>query len=173
MQIRWPSLGQVVAVILALVCVVGLYMVLTFEPRTEAQPVPNVVLEDMDKNPIALRELVNGKVTIINVWASWCPYCIQELPDFVRLKKAYPDIVIVALNRKESQKEVQEYVRKNGIKNELTVLLDQDDEFYHAINGVGMPETVVVNQQGFIVAHRHGPMSFAEMEATVVSLHPN
>lgn len=168
-----PSVGHILGAVVVLVFGVGLYALLTFEPRAEAQPLPNIVLEDIGRNPVALREIANGKITIINVWASWCPSCTQELPDFVRLKAAYPDVAIIAINRKESPKDAQAYLHKQGIEGALTVLLDQDDEFYRAINGVGMPETVVVNRDGFMVAHRHGPMSFVEMQATVESLRSN
>lgn len=144
-----------------------LYTLLTFEPRAEARPLPNSVLEDQNGNPVALHEFTNGKVAMVNVWASWCPYCVQELPDFARLAHMYPDVAIIAVNRKESQSEAETYLRKQGLVGGLTVLFDEHDDFYRAINGVGMPETVIVNEQGHIVLHRHGPMTFAEMEAAV------
>lgn len=157
----------VFAGLLAVGFLVGLYSVLTFTPRGQAKPLPNVVLENRDGDPVALREITNGKVALINVWASWCPYCTQELPDFARLKKQYSDIEIIAVNRKESKSAAESYLHSQGVAESLTVLFDEKDDFYRAINGVGMPETVIVDSQGNVVMHRHGPMTFDEMEAAV------
>lgn len=166
-----PSTLHVVSVLIVLAFVVGIYAVLTFTPKTELKPVPNIVLEDINGNPTSVRELTQGRVAIINVWASWCPYCTKELPDFARLKASHPDVVIVAVNRKESGATVEAFLREHGVSLQgVDILYDTQDVFYRAINGVGMPETVLVNERGHIVVHRHGPMTLDEMKQAVEAL---
>lgn len=166
-----PSVLHVTSLLVVLFFALGVYAVVTFEPRTEIRLLPNIILEDVEGNPAALHELTGGRHALINVWASWCPYCVEELPDFAKLKREYPDLAIVAINRKESEREARAYLEAHGISvRDLTVLLDPQDVFYRAVQGVGMPETLIVNTRGQIVLQRHGPMTFAEMERFVQSL---
>ncbi len=166
-----PSTLHIVSAFIVLAFAVGVYAVLTFTPKAEFAPVPNIVLEDRNGNPIGLHELTKGRVALINVWASWCPYCTVELPDFARLKESYPDIAIIAINRKESRAIAEAYLKEHDVSlASVEILYDPQDVFYRAIHGVGMPETVLVNEQGQIALHRHGPMTFEEMKQAVETL---
>jgi len=166
-----PSTLHIVSALIVLAFAVGIYEVLTFTPKTEFAPVPNIILEDRNGNPTGLHELTQGRVALINVWASWCPYCTVELPDFARLKESYPDIVIIAINRKESRTIAEAYLQEHGVSlASVEILYDPQDVFYRAISGVGMPETVLINEQGQIALHRHGPMTLDEMKRAVEAL---
>lgn len=69
-----------------------------------AQPAPDVNLQDMNGKPVQLSEF-KGKVIILDFFATWCPPCKQEIPDFVALQKQYGDqgfvMIGVSLSRVE------------------------------------------------------------------------
>lgn len=83
---------------------------------------PDFTLTDLNGNKVSLSQF-SGKVIILDFFASWCPPCRQEIPDFIELQKSYEDkgftMVGVAL---ENVKEAKEFAAKTGIN--YPVLID-------------------------------------------------
>lgn len=105
-----------------------------------------------------------GTPLIINAWASWCPFCVNELPDFAAAQKELGhNVKIIAVNRTESAQLAQEFSDRLGVTNDLIILLDKTDSFYKAIGGFSMPETIFVNAAGQIMDHKRGPMKKDEI----------
>jgi len=101
---------------------------------------------------------------VINSWAPWCPFCIDELPDFTTLQGEFGDqIIVIAVNRKESLSVSKKFSDELGVTNNMTFLLDPKDSFYQSIGGFSMPETLLVDREGNIRIHKRGPMPLSEM----------
>ncbi|MBI2989895.1 MAG: TlpA family protein disulfide reductase [Candidatus Magasanikbacteria bacterium] len=139
---------------------------------TKSTAIPDLVLKDYSGKDVSLRGLV-GKTLVINSWASWCPFCKNELPDFITLQKEFGEkILVIAINRGESLEIAREYTdRLAGLGNVL-YLLDPDDSFYRGIGAFSMPETIFVDVRGDITDHKRGPMELEEMRAKVKKLIP-
>ncbi len=122
---------------------------------------------DYDGQPVKLADF-KGKPLVVNAWASWCPFCVKELRDFVSLQGELGDqATIIAIDRAESQKQAKGYTDNVGITNKLMFLLDPNDSFYQAIGGFSMPETIFVNREGEVVFQKRGPMDLEEMRQRV------
>jgi len=106
-------------------------------------------------------------VTVINVWASWCPFCVEELPDLDVLAREYPKTPVVAINRAESVNTAQEFLESLGAVDSIHFLFDPQDTFYRFIEGFGMPETIFIDSEGTTLFHKRGVMSLQEMRDTV------
>ena len=117
---------------------------------------------DYDGNTVALADF-SGKPLVINSWASWCPFCVKELPDFTLLQKKFPEMVVIAVDRRESLNTAKSYTDDIGITDDLVFLLDNSDSFYRSIGGFTMPETIFVDAEGNIRHHKRGPMNVAEI----------
>jgi len=107
-----------------------------------------------------------SKIKVINSWATWCPFCKDELPDFARLQAQYPEhIAVIAINRGESREKSAGYVSSLPEKSQkITYALDPQDSFYQRIGGFTMPETLFVDEENVIRIHKRGPMEFEEMK---------
>ncbi len=167
--------------IAAVVLGVGVWLVVSAPVPRDAVPVPKSeesreVSDNFELDRIALLPFVGGDgetVTldsfrgtplVINSWAVWCPFCRAELADFALLQKEFDgQIVVIAIDRQESQEKTQAFTDELGITNDMRFLLDPTDSFYRAIGGFSMPETIFVNAQGEIVRHRRGFMTLDEM----------
>lgn len=124
----------------------------------------DVTVTDYEGDKVKL-EKFRGQPLVINSWATWCAFCLAELPDFGRLQTAYGDEVkVLAINRGENPEGVKSYTDEVGVTDELLFLLDDKDSFYQSIGGFAMPETVFIDASGEIVVHKRGPMELGEMQ---------
>lgn len=131
----------------------------------EIKPVlaPSLLLKDYDGKEINLSDF-RGKNVVINSWAAWCPFCVEELPNFTTLQQELGDkIVVVAIDRQETPEKAKEFSDKYGVTGKIILLLDPEDSFYQSIGGFSMPETIFVDKEGFVKEHKRGPMKLEEM----------
>jgi len=113
---------------------------------------------------VLLTEVIQGKPAIINAWASWCPFCINELPDLIRLQSEFGEEVrVVGINRNEGEGKADTYLRSINATEGMMYLYDPEDAWYAAIGGYVMPETVFVYADGTVAKHKRGPLTFSEM----------
>lgn len=127
------------------------------------KPLPELTLKNYDGAEIKLADL-KGKPLVINMWASWCPFCREELSHFTELQKELGDrVMIVAVNRGEQLETTQQFSSQSAEGPRMTFLLDPEDTLYPALGGFSMPETIFVDAEGNIAAHKRGPMTLEEM----------
>ena len=68
--------------------------------KNEDVKVPNIVLQDQYGKKHNLADY-KGKVVVINFWATWCGYCVREMPDFEKVYKEFgsnsKDVIIIGI----------------------------------------------------------------------------
>lgn len=123
-----------------------------------------MVFVDENGEEYMLGSLLGDKFIVVNMWASWCPSCITELPNFVELQKSFQDdILVVGISRDRSISTAVQYANDLEINNDEIVLwFDPEDKMYKKI-GSSMPETLFVRPDGTVHFHKRGIMSFNEM----------
>lgn len=161
---------------ITLAVLVGVIIVIFFLRRRDrpdnsallpTRTVPDIALQYPQGGEVRLSDF-RGKFLLVNTWASWCPFCLKELPDFISLKKEYgDDFMILAVNRGEKSEIVKKYTEDLKLGNTLTVLLDPNDALYKEIGGFSMPETIFVDTEGMIREHKRGPMTLEEMRRRI------
>ncbi len=115
-------------------------------------PVPDGTFETFDGEQLSLVEL-SGEPLVVNFWASWCPPCIAEMPDFERVHADRGDEVrFVGLNTQDSREQAEALIAQTGV----TYLLGLDPEgaLFADFQVISMPSTYFVDADGAIV-HRH------------------
>jgi len=122
-------------------------------------------LKDLGGSTISLSSL-RGKVVFLNVWATWCEPCRQEMPSIESLYEEFKqdkNLVVLAVSQDSTGRgAVDSYIRKNGFK--FTVLLDPANAVGEAYNVSGIPETFIIAPNGRIVAHHSGPYDWSKPE---------
>ena len=124
--------------------------------KTVVSTLPDFNLSDLSGHQHTISEW-QGKLLVINFWATWCPSCLKEIPDFIALQTQYAaqgvQFIGIALEDRES---IAEYTA--AIKIVYPVLLGGDNgiALAHQLgNSVdAIPYTIIVNRQGQII-HRH------------------
>lgn len=124
---------------------------------------PSFSLVDVEGNTVSSDDFV-GKTLVVNAWATWCPFCVDELPDFATVAAEFGDeVTVIAINRRESQGEVEAFLEELAIGEGIVFLFDPSDSFYQSIGGFAMPETLFVDAAGEIRIHKRGPMELSEI----------
>lgn len=102
----------------------------------------------------------HGKVTIINLWATYCGPCVKELPYFQALKKNHTDdLEIIAIHANLTTEDVGSFVEEHGFKLHFAVD-DEDETLFGIVNGSSaLPQTIVLNRKGEVIYNRVGSVS--------------
>ena len=124
------------------------------------KPVPDFVLEaipGLNVPGFATPDLKNGKVSVVNVWASWCVPCRMEHPLLTELAKR-PDITLYGLNYKDAPENALRFL---GTLGQPFAAVGADHAGRTAVDfGVyGVPETFVIDGQGIIRYKHIGPLT--------------
>lgn len=112
----------------------------------------------------ANQEMLKGKVSLLNVWATWCLPCRQELPFFNTLKAQ--GIQIYGINYKDDNAEAQRWLSEFHNPFVFSVL-DADGRLGVNLGVFGYPETYVVDKQGVIRYKHIGEMDAQIWEKTI------
>jgi peroxiredoxin len=162
--------------ILTAILVGGFYVFGGNAPKTEKGPLPTLppseisgaapafTLTDLNGKAVSLADF-RGKVVILDFWATWCPPCKKEIPDFVDLQKSFgaQGVQVVGIALDDLDK-VKAFTQQNGIN--YPVLLGTQDITvkYGGIDGI--PTTFVIDRKGKIVNRFEGfrPRSVFEAE---------
>ncbi|MFD4840121.1 redoxin family protein [Achromobacter sp. NPDC058515] len=118
-------------------------------------------LQQLDGAPVTLA-VFNGKPTVINLWASWCPPCRREMPAFARAQAANPDVNFVFLNQGEATPEIRQYLDEHAPAL-ANVLRDPTSEASREMSNRGLPATLFLDAGGRLVDLRVGELSAATL----------
>lgn len=119
-----------------------------------------------DGTPGALSDF-RGTPVVVNFWASWCPACVAEMPDFEAVHQQFAgEVEFLGLNMQEVDKGAAlTLVEQTGVS--YTLAEDPQGEIYRQFGGIAMPTTVFLDAEGRVV-DVHAGVLFAEDLARIV-----
>lgn len=139
-------------------------MVLHDEPRAAV----DIVLIDPDGAEATVQDMP-GALRVVNVWATWCPPCLKEMPSIGRLAKAVADdgvaVIPVSTDRGDPAKP-QAFL--DGLKTGLTTWRDPKFRFGAASGLLGQPTTLILDAQGREIARFMGDAEWDAPEAVTL-----
>jgi cytochrome c biogenesis protein CcmG, thiol:disulfide interchange protein DsbE len=115
-------------------------------PTNIAKPAPQFVLSDGTRT-VDLSKL-RGKVVLLNLWATSCAPCIEELPSLLALQRQMPDLEVVAVSWDEDPDVYHRFLAKYHI--ELNTVRDEKRTVGELYGTAQIPETYVIDRQGNI-----------------------
>lgn len=136
--------------------------------KNSTQPMlaPNFTVYTEDGTAVKLSELY-GKPIILNFWASWCPPCKSEMPDFESMYQKYgEDIHFVMINLTDGQRETVEsgaaYAEAQGFT--FPVYFDSDLDAANNYQVYSVPMTYFLDAEGYAIARASGAIDAATLE---------
>lgn len=111
---------------------------------------------------------LHGQVWVLNVFASWCPPCLEEHPHVVRLAQA-TRARVVGLNYKDARADAQQWLRQHG-NPFASVVADVEGRTGIDYGVYGVPETFVVDKAGRVRYKHTGPLTSAVVQDKILPL---
>ena len=128
-------------------------------------------LTTVDKQDISFDEILKqneGKVVVIEVWASWCSDCVKSMPQVKELKKQYPDVAFVNLSCDKTFDAWKTGIEKHEVSGENFLIKDgMKGEFGQSIKLDWIPRFIVLDKKGNIALFRAIEKDFDKIKETI------
>jgi peroxiredoxin len=111
-----------------------------------------------------------GKIMILNFWATWCPPCRAEIPDFMKLHETYKDknVVVLGVSLDSGLGPVKRFVRTQKLN--YPVLMGNGKLVAELGNFSAIPQTFIIDEEGRIHTQFRGLVKFEELEKKLNTL---
>lgn len=136
--------------------------VAAFLPAKEPISLKDLAFTDAEGKPRTIADL-SGKTVLLNLWATWCVPCREEMPALDRLQAAVggPDFEVVAVNldTRDDGRDAA-FLKEIGVGS-LALYRDRSMDVFNTLKGrgraVGLPTTLIIDRNGCEIGLMHGP----------------
>ena len=134
--------------------------------QEEAPAAPDFTVLDTDGQEVRLSDM-QGTPVVLNFWASWCPPCKSEMPDFEEASKTYEGkVAFMMVNLTDGGRETVDtakaYIEEQGYT--FPIYFDTQQEAAIGYGVVSIPTTYFIDAQGGVVAYGQGALDQSALE---------
>ena len=117
----------------------------TFDRSHKGQAAPALTFTGPDGAPVTLAAF-RGKPVLLNLWATWCAPCVEELPSLLAMQRAHPEIAVVAVSADQDDEVYRRFLKQHQV--DVLTVRDADQKVNAMYGTVQIPETYVIDRQG-------------------------
>ena len=125
--------------------------------QTASNYLPRNDFYDQNGNIIHLNDY-NGQYVMMNFIATWCTYCINEIPEYLEFARAHDDIkcfyIMSPSSSNVTKEEIISFIEEKGI--DIEVIIDEDDVLYNLCNPSAFPTMFVADKESKILGYVAG-----------------
>jgi len=133
-------------------------------------PLPDIIVTDLTTHTSAsLPQFARGRPVVLNLWASWCGPCRQEMPMLAQAQQREPGIAFLFVNQGESADTVRAYLAREHLPLR-EVLLDAQSKLLPAVGSRGLPTTVFFDAGGRQLDAHFGVLNAAALQSRLRAL---
>jgi len=120
-----------------------------------------------DGRKVSLASL-QGKVVVLNFWATWCQECRSEMPAFQQLHREFSGqgLAVIGINAREETTTIRDYAKELGLT--FPLIVDPKGTINAAYGVIGLPTTFLIGRNGRPVALAVGPREWASTPARAI-----
>ncbi|PTA71278.1 MULTISPECIES: TlpA disulfide reductase family protein [unclassified Stenotrophomonas] len=136
-------------------------------PLQAGDRMPALSLPDLDGRPLVLQQRFSGRPLLVNVWASWCAPCVEEMPELARFARAQGDDGVQVLGLAlDTPEDVRRFLQRVPVDYPIVIETPGPrDASVQLGNTQGLlPYSVLFDAQGRMVKAKLGPFAHGEIE---------
>ena len=130
---------------------------INFVNAEEFNLAPEYQATTLDGQAVSLADY-RGKVILINLWATWCEPCREEMPGLGELDRMFPDsdfeVIGVSIDDPGSEQPIMQVLEADNVT--YPIWLDPENRFQFAFRTIGVPESFLIDEDGQIIYHWKG-----------------
>ena len=115
-------------------------------PGRIGQPSPEFTVSD-GATTVDLAQL-RGKVVVLNLWATWCPPCIEELPSLLEMQRQLPNVTVIAISEDQDPDAYRRFLTRHPLS--FTTVRDPSLRVNRLYGTSQIPETYIIDRQGIL-----------------------
>ena len=129
------------------------------------QKYKDIKIFDRNGNEVLLSDF-EGKPVILNFWATWCGYCIQEMPDFEDAYKKYgSEIEFLMINTDDGIEKGESFIAGKGYSFPTCYDLEYNAAITYGVSGI--PRTIAIDKDGNIRYNRSGMLTAEGLQSII------
>ena len=147
----------------------------TLSDNLQENAKPEPLLKDV--NAEELREVIESyegeKAVLVNVWATWCAPCIEEIPDIVEIQRKYKDrlqVIFVSADFPDSRDKALQFLKEQNVDWTTYFKTGDDQEFIEVISDDwtgALPFSKILNKEGEVIASWEKSATFSKFDKHV------
>lgn len=134
-----------------------------------ARGLPDLTLERLEGGYLQFTSLA-GRPAVVNLWATWCPPCLRELPMLAAVAAEQPGVSFVFADQGESRATVEDYLAQRPELGLRGVVLDRDVQLGVEFDTLGLPMTLFFDDRGNHVHSHAGELTEAELRGYLAGI---
>jgi cytochrome c biogenesis protein CcmG/thiol:disulfide interchange protein DsbE len=131
-------------------------------PGNIDKPAPQFVIGDSSRT-VYLSKL-RGRVVVLNLWATFCAPCIEELPSLLALQRQMPGLAVVAVSMDTDPNIYRRFLVQHHV--DVLTVRDEDQRVNALYGTVQIPETYIIDRQGVLRRKFIGAQNWTSPEIT-------
>lgn len=130
--------------------------------ETEREPAARLAVPALRGAGMISIGVPSARPTVLNLWASWCGPCREEMPAVQRFARSHPGVRVVGVAINDAPDAAREFATEVGVRFPLGV--DQGNRVADAYGVSGLPMTLIFDRRGRVAATWAGPITAADLE---------
>lgn len=126
----------------------------------QGSQLPDATLTNFAQQDTELADYLDGRPLVVNLWASWCPPCVREMPMLENAEQRHQDVRFIFINQREHLDLVRQFLQQHELSLE-TVLLDSSGDFSAMVGAHVMPTTLFFSADGTLQKRYFGEVDDA------------
>jgi cytochrome c biogenesis protein CcmG/thiol:disulfide interchange protein DsbE len=133
-----------------------------------ASSLPHARLSCLRAGPKVDPGALGGRPVLVNLWASWCGPCKQEMPSLQAAYATYgTQIAFLGVDTKDSPDSAQDFLAATAVH--YPQVIDDNGDLLHGVGGSGLPVTIVLDAAGRTVYSHRGELRARDLKAALVA----
>ncbi len=131
-------------------------------PPRIGTPAPDFIVQDADRK-VEIRDF-QGKVVLLNFWATWCAPCVEEMPSLVQLQQRMKDkgVTVVAVSVDVDNDAYHNFLKDHKI--DFVTVRDPDQKANNLYGTFKFPETYIIDRNGIVRRKFIGAVDWSQPE---------